>query len=303
MDIIDEAKEDYKIADEGWRDIYEAAREDVKFTYDIDDGQWDTDTLRQRKNRPCITVNKLQKFVRQSRGDFAMNRPSMKVIPVDDKADVQMAELYNAILRQIEYTSNAPVVYDTAYAYALSSSIGFYRIVTEYSDENSFEQDIKIKRIVNPLSVRLDPFAKEFSYEDGRFGFVDDLISEEDYKKLYPKSKVISFEGNKNDALGEWIQDGKIKVSEYFKKESHQKKIGLVSDGQIIVLDKDNIARVNAAGQKIIREREVTYQIVKWYKINGVEVLEETEWAGSQIPLIPMLGDESLLMGNAIIFL
>jgi len=87
MDIIDEAKEDYKIADEGWRDIYEAAREDVKFTYDIDDGQWDTDTLRQRKNRPCITVNKLQKFVRQSRGDFAMNRPSMKVIPVDDKAE------------------------------------------------------------------------------------------------------------------------------------------------------------------------------------------------------------------------
>jgi hypothetical protein len=296
-DIISEAKEKYKIATDGWHEIYDKAREDLRFTYDVDSGQWDEIVLKTRQGRPTITVNKLQKFVRQCRGDFGQNRPSMKVIPADDKADVRMAELYNAILRQIEYTSNAPVIYDTAYSYALSSSIGFFRITTEYSDEDTFNQDIKIKRIVNPFSVHLDPFATEFNFEDGNYGFVEELIDETDYKKRYPKSKIISFDGDKK-LLGDWIQDNKIRLCEYYVKEYYKKKIGLVSDGQIVDLDKKNIELINADGQEVIREREINAHKVKWYKINGVEILEQTDWVGSGIPIIPMFGDEIVVDGK-----
>jgi hypothetical protein len=73
-----------------------------------------------------------------------------------------MAELYNGIIRQIEYLSSAEIAYDTAYMHAVSCSIGFFRIITKYSDDNSFEQDIFIKRVLNPMSIHYDPMAQEF---------------------------------------------------------------------------------------------------------------------------------------------
>lgn len=295
--FIDEAKERYKVAVDGWKDIYDQAREDLKFTYDVDNGQWEQEVLNKRAGRPTITVNKLQKFVRQSRGDFGMNRPSMKVIPVDDKADVQMAELYNGILRQIEYTSNAPIVYDTAYMYALSSSVGFWRLLTEYSGEDTFNQDIKIQRILDPFSVHFDPFAKEFNLEDAEFCFIETLMDEEAFKKKYPKSDLINFDGDPS-VFGEWIKDKKVRLCEYYKKEYFKKKIALLSDGQTIELNKENIQVLPLSGLTVVREREISAHKVKWYLINGLEVLEETEWAGSGIPVIPMFGDEVIVDGR-----
>jgi hypothetical protein len=297
-DIISEAKENYKTACEGWKDIYDSAREDLKFTYDVDSGQWPDNIKADRGNRPTITVNKLQKFVRQCRGDFSQNRPSMKVIPVDDKADVKMAELYNGILRQIEYTSNAPVIYDTAYSCSLAGSIGYFRISTEYTDDNSFDQEIKLKRILNPLSVHLDPFATEFNFEDAEYGFVEELLDNKLFERLYPKANKHEFKGEGNNLLGEWMLQDKIKICEYFKKEYFTTKIGLVSDGQIVKLDKKTIELINADGLKIIRERDVQEHRVKWYKINGAEILDETDWAGSGIPIIPMFGDEVVVDGK-----
>ncbi len=177
-ELLNEAKERYKQATEGWNDIYDEAKNDLKFAYDIDEGQWPQSIRndREKDGRPVITVNKLQKFVRKLRGDNLMNRPRCKVIPVDSVADPQMADLYNGIIRQIEYLSDANIAYDTAYMHAVSGSVGFFRIITKYSEDRNFEQDIFIKRILNPFSVHLDPLAEEFELEDARYGFIEELI-------------------------------------------------------------------------------------------------------------------------------
>ena len=164
--LLEEAKENYRTASEIWAPIYSLAKNDTQFVYDVGDGQWPEDVRRARESRPMITVNKLQKFVRQLRGDQMQNRPRVKVIPVDNSGDVIKAELYNSLIRMIEYRSSAEIAYDTAYANSIASSIGFFRLVTQYSDGNSFDQDIYIKRILNPLSVHFDPTATEFNYED-----------------------------------------------------------------------------------------------------------------------------------------
>ena len=118
----------------GWQYIYDAASDDMKFVYDVDEGQWPDNIRTQRENdgRPVLTVNKLQKTLRRIRGDHKMNPSSMRVLPVDDQADVKTAELYNGIIREIEYLSNAEIAYDTAYNHAISSSIGFFRLITQY---------------------------------------------------------------------------------------------------------------------------------------------------------------------------
>jgi len=298
-EIVKEGKERYKIATEGWRDIYDKAASDLKFVYDIDSGQWPekTRTQREKDGRPVITVNKLQKFVRQLRGDLQQNRPRIKVIPVDDKADVNMAELYNGLIRQIEYLSSASIAYDTAYMHAISCSIGFFRLATRRLD-NSWDQEIFIKRILNPFSVKYDPSAVEFVLEDANWCFIEELIPKKDFCRQYPKAEVQDFGGNET-LFGDWLYQDKVRIAEYFWKEPIKKEIAQLTTGEIVELTKDyTIEKIKELGGEILRERTVDTHKVKWCKFNGVEILEESDWAGKDIPIIPVLGDEIVAGGK-----
>jgi hypothetical protein len=301
-DFIKVMLENYKESVDGWSHIYEAAEKDLSFVYDVGEGQWPSSIRDQRSadGRPVITVNKLQKVLRRIRGDHMMNRPRIKVIPVDDKADVNMAELYNGLIRQIEYLSSAETAYDTAYMHALSASFGFFRLVTQYSDDNSFNQDILIKRIINPLSVHFDPYAQEFTLSDARYCFVEELIDQKVFKKRYPGASVVNF-GSSDDAavFGDWLSGDKIRVAEYFWKEPVKKKIVMLKDGTVIPVDsKMTIEAIKHLGHEIVRDREVESHIVKWCKTSAVETLEESEWPGNDIPIIPVFGDEIVSKGK-----
>lgn len=294
-----EAKERYKIACEGWDDIYDEAKDDLKFVYDIGSGQWPESIRDQREKdgRPVITVNKLQKFVRQLRGDVRQNRPRIKVIPVDDKGDTKSAELYNGLIRQIEYLSDASIAYDTAYMHAVSCSVGYFRLITKYAD-NSFNQDVFVKRILNPFSVRFDPTATEFTLEDAKYCFIEQLVNKEIFKTTYPNAEVTDFDGQK-ELFGDWLNQDKVRVCEYFWKEPVERKLALLQNGEIVELnDKNTKEFIESMGGIIVKERtERTYK-VKWYKLNGAEILEESDWAGKYIPVIPVFGDEIVVDGK-----
>ena len=102
----------------------EDENDDLKFYAGSPDNhwQWPADVLATRgavqgqtiNARPCLTINKLPQHVRQVTNDMRQNRPGAKVIPVDDKADLQVAEVLNGMIRHIEYISDADVAYDTA---------------------------------------------------------------------------------------------------------------------------------------------------------------------------------------------
>lgn len=299
-ELLKEAKERYKQSVMGWSHIYEAATDDLKFVYDVDEGQW-PDSIRSKRaadGRPIITVNKLQKFVRQLRGDQMINRPRIKVIPVDSVADVKTAELYNGLIRQIEYLSSAENAYDTAYMHAVSSSVGYFRLVTKYADDKSFNQDIFIKRILNPMSIHFDPYAVEFELSDARYCFVEDLVEKKEYERLYGKGEAIDFDSSQA-LFGEWMQQDKIRVAEYFYKEPVKKKIVQLETGEIIPIEKKmTIDAIKHLGGVIVKERTIDSHKVIWCKINGVDVLEKSEWPGKDIPIIPVFGDEVIADGK-----
>lgn len=299
---IADIKEAYKEAVDGWAHVYDAATDDIKFVYDVDDGQWPEHIRSQRQNdgRPVLTVNKLQKTLRRIRGDHKMNPSSIRVLPVDDKADPQVAELYNGIIREIEYLSNAPIAYDTAYNHALSSSVGFFRLVTVYEEGDTFEQSIRIKRIVNPMSVHFDPYAQEFSLEDARYCFVEDMLDKKLFKRLYPKAEIQDFDSSSVATIfGDWMQQDKVRVAEYFYKENRKRRIVELRDGTVIPVEKKlTIDALKELGHEIVRERQVDVETLKWVKLNGAEILDEGEWPTSDIPIIPMFGDEVVVDGK-----
>ncbi len=299
---IHDIKELYKESVSGWDHIYTQATEDLKFVYDVDEGQW-PDYIRQQRikdSRPIITVNKLQKTLRRIRGENKMNPVSMRVLPVDDVADPQTAELYNGLIREIEYLSNAEVAYDTAYNHAISSSIGFFRVITLYAEGNTFDQEIRIKRILNPLSVHFDPYAQEFNLEDAKYCFVEELIDKKDFTRKYPKAEMTDFDSSSTATLfGDWLKTDRVRVAEYFYKEPAKIKIVQLMDGSILPLtDKLNIEMIKAAGGVIVRDRTIDASVVKWLKMTGAEIMEESSWPTDDIPIIPMFGDEVVSEGK-----
>ena len=136
------------------------ALDDLRFTRGGED-QWPAEAVKARKEdgRPCMTFNRVPSSLRQITNDQRQNTPSIKVHPVDSGADKETALIIQGVVRHIEYESNADTAYDTAVNNAAACGRGFFRLVTEYESETSFDQVIRFKRERNPLNVFIDPLS------------------------------------------------------------------------------------------------------------------------------------------------
>lgn len=253
--------------------------------------QWPEEVQKQREldKRPCLTINRLPAFLRQVTNEQRQNRPAIKISPVDGGADPETAEVLQGLIRHIEISSNASIAYDTAFEAAATGGFGYFRVLTDYCDADSFDQDIKIERIRNPFSVYFDPHTRCPVYSDARYCFVVTTMSREEFAARWPDADVseIAYAGI-GDSSREWLTEDSVRVAEYFRVEVEQKKLLLLEDGSTVWADE-----VPAGVQLAVkRSRLAERRTIHWAKINGVEVLEERVWPGRWIPVIPVLGDE-----------
>ena len=151
-EILNLARERFKLCEEAERDIRAVGLEDLEFRAG---NQWPEQVKREREldARPCLTINKMPQYVRQVTNEQRQNRPRIKVVHFDDNADLKTAEIIQGIIRNIEVTSNAEAAYDVGFEGAAQKGFGYWRIITEYVDEMSFKQVAKIKTIKNHFSV------------------------------------------------------------------------------------------------------------------------------------------------------
>jgi len=279
--------------------------DDLKFYAGSPDNhwQWPADVLATRgavqgqtiNARPCLTINKLPQHVRQVTNDQRQNRPSGKVIPADDHADVEVAEIFNGMVRHIEYISDADVAYDTACENQVSYGEGYIRILTEYCDENTFDQDIKIGRVRNSFSVYMDPTIQDPTGADAKWCFITEDISRDDYERMYPDSAPITTlqtlgVGDQN--LSQWLTEDTIRVADYYYLDYDRATLNLYPGNVTAFEGTPEDKQLKAIYGKPKRSRESDRVKVKYCKINGYEILEERDWAGKYIPVVRIVGNE-----------
>ena len=284
--------------------------DDLRFAAGSPDNktQWDLQVLAKRQNdpngpRPCLTINKLPQHIFQITNEQRQNRPSIKVMPVDGNADKEVAEILNGIVRHIEYNSDADVAYSTAGEGQTQVGEGYIRVLTDYVDEMSFEQEILICQVKNPFSVYLDPIGLQRD-ATGRYcdwGFIIDDLSEAEFKRRWPKASPINWElvGNGNEWKA-WFPDGKtVRIAEYFYCEYESATICMYADGSV-VLKSDEVAakRYEQAGIEKVGERQTKVKQWRWCKLNGQEELEKQDWAGKYIPVVRIIGNEWMIDGK-----
>ena len=255
--------------------------------------QWDASIRAQRQvqSRPCLTINRTLPFIRQVTNEQRQNRPAIRVLPVDSKADPETAEILNGIIRHIEAASGAETAYDTAFEAAVTAGWGYFRILTEYTDERSFDQDIRIKRIINPFTVYLDSDTNEADRSDAKFGFIVEDIRREDFEQQYPDADPVSFEDNAGvgDDMG-WSDSDTVRIAEYFYIEDEAVKLYQLADGSVV--------EKLPEGVKARAERSALVPRVKWCKITSKDVLDKRDWAGKYIPIVFVSGDETHFDGK-----
>ena len=245
---------------------------------------------RESEGKPCLTLNRLPQFVRQVTGDIRRLNPAIKVTPSDNSASKDVAEIMEGLIRQIEQRSDASSVYEQATEQAAASSIGWFRLRTDYESDKSFDQEILIERIRNSFSVYCDPAAQKSTREDADYIFVTETMRKEAFEDAYPGKTVTDAEHDaETDGLEHWHNEGRVVVSEYYWREYGTRTLVQTVDGQIGYKDE----APDLPKEAIAQEREVETTKIMWAKITGKDVLEgPIEVPCSYIPVFAVTGEE-----------
>lgn len=289
--VLTTALKRFKQAEDAESDIRNKSLQDLRFRAGE---QWDDVIASARKTdaRPCLTINRLPQFIRQVTNDARMNRGDIKIAATADDT-VETAEIIEGMVRHIQVASNADIAYDTASDNQVTMGFGYIRVITDYCYPDSFEQEIKIKRVKNPFTIYFDPNAAEPDYSDAKWCFVVSDMDIDEFKKEYPNaqagSDILSSTG---DNVAGWMKGDNIRVVEYFEVVETPKTIYLMDDGSVIGTKELKAAQEYDPAIQPVNKRMSYDRKVIWRKMTAFEILEEKPWPGKYIPIVPVLGDD-----------
>lgn len=296
-DFVREAIERFDDAqsDSLYTELRRKAQDDYRFAF-MPGYQWDQHLTAKRRRRPCYEFNRARGNIRRVTGQQQQNRAQIKVRPAEG-GDVDTAEIYNGLIRQIENTSDskAKIAHDMAFDWACGGGIGAWGITTAYESEEGFDKCIRIEPIEDPFSVVFDPAARDFHRKDARYCFVSKLIPRSEFKRLYPDKQLVDFNATNGTAANRqwWYQDT-VRIAKYWYKEVEKRVIYLLNDGTVVdATEFDPIADEAAqSGITIQDTREIDQEIVKCVLISGKDKLTKpVEWPGKYIPVVINWGE------------
>lgn len=305
--ILDEVKSNLKYAEDEWKDNYERGIKDKEFVT-VQGAQWDKGSIAERtsKGKPSFEINLLRAYCNQQENTQRQNRPQAKVVPVDNGADPEIAKLLEGLIKDTEEASDFESACDTAVSNAIFSGIGFVRIVTDYVSEQSFNQEPRFMAVHNPQAVYIDPQSKAYDGSDMNWAIVGEWVEKDIITKQYSKDSIADVE---MEQYSDWCndKDNLVRIVEYFKKEEVPDTLWMLTDGTIdfkskILKDSDVTEDDLRAEGLIENERETTRTAIKWYKVSGNKVLDETEFPGKYIPIVPVYGGVTFIEEKRHIF-
>ncbi len=253
--------------------------------------------------RPCLVVDRLSQPVRQISNIIKQASFGFDVMPNGQGADEETAEIFKGILRRVQNESRGESPIEWAADGAIEGGIGWFRLRTDYvhetwtgdpSDPEVFDQEVKLERITNNLTVYCDPSASKPTRSDAQYMFVVEDLDRDEFERRWPKADLRGLEEfqSTGDMQG-WVGDDTIRIAEYWRVTYTDRTFHQHDDGSIV---EGGEAPTGTKQTRVMRT-----PIVTGSKINACEELETWEWAGSRIPVIPILGEELNIDGKPVL--
>lgn len=275
-----------------------AGRDDAKF---VVGKQWDerTEAKRNRANKPTLVFNRLMAFVAQIIGNRLANETDIRVYP-DNGGTKEIAEIREGIIRAIYKNSLADFARDEAYKYQVIGGRGVFALTIDYTSNDVFTQEAKLKAVRDPYSAVFDPLGLEPSGGDCEWGFLTDELPTETFKKKWPKANAVSFQGRAfaSEYSGPWYAQDTVRVVAYWRMVTEGTKIyALMLDGTVQdVTDKETYEYINEIATRddgTAYIREVPNRFAQLYVCSGEQILEGPyNYPMSSIPIYRVPGWE-----------
>lgn len=317
-DLLEMGREQFRLAEAGWKDIREAAIKDQEFYHG---NQWEggLKMLAQQRGEPVIEVNRLPTFVKQIENELRQREMSITFAATDEDGSDKTADILTGIVRGIEQRSNAKAHYIHVAGEngALVPGFGFLKVVVDYSSPSAFDQDITIKSVKDPMTILPDPQALEADFSDAEFWFEMNDYPLNTFKRLFPFAQANSMDFFSGDLRDDWVKDGNIRVVRYWYKKESSSYHFLLDDGTMITeedvddfeIDPDesdesrfawvtNKKTMMKDRKVILRKRKVTKSEIRWCDMTGAEILDEGGWAGKHFPFVAVTGPISIINGR-----
>ena len=280
----------------------EQAVEDTRFAQ-VEGAQWDEKEYKKRKDRPRYSINKIALPLNQAVGDQRQTRISIKVRPKTTGTDEEIAKTYSGLIRNIETSSKFNRIKDNAFKEVINGGIGAWYVTTEYCDDDTFEQDIVIKKITSAAtSVFLESSNTDDNKRGSGWGFVIEEMANDTFEQKYPNADKSDFESNKtNQYYNGWRNQDTTRVADYYEREEYSVELARMTNGKVYELSEKNKSvfdelamegieiEKTADGEEV--KRKTKRHKVTHYKMSGAEILDgPNEWAGQDIPIVMIYG-------------
>lgn len=306
--LIDEATEFFNMVAEYEADARTRYIDDIRFENGDSTNyyQW-PDTLRNSRstdNKPCLTMNMVRQHNLLISNMLRKNKSSPKVVAMGGPATQESALMMKALIRHIEYQSDAQDAYTVARAFQIGPGRGWVRLVTEWVP-GTFDQEIFIRPILDPLTVFIDPNCRQkFTKADAKQALVFDTLPVSEFLEAFPDCEdCVGLQPlGVGTTDGDYLSKHHVRVAEYFRKVTKKDDLlSFVHQGRRATIRKSmlsgNLSRL-ILDDPLTKIRSVMDEVVEWKLIAGSRVIDETLWPGSFIPLIPFIGEETVIDGR-----
>lgn len=294
-----------------WR---EHAKNDLRFvngdTYNH--GQWSDAEYNQRQGtysgnapRVTLTVNKTRQHVLQVENSARQQQQGIKINATGTGAHAVAANALEGIIRHIETRCNAPQnAYMTAIQGQVRQGIGWVHLETDYTDDDSFTQDLYIRSVPNPLSVHWDPNTTEGDHSDMQWAMIVEDVDRAEFERRYNEDadefseSVLPFgdAGSQNT----WTTRHTIRVAIYYRRSERRDWLwsipNIQQDGSVIHttlrqsdMNDDEIAQ---ARELRLQRRRITPNVVERFVVAGGKVIANGDTVFSCVPLVPFICEE-----------
>ena len=309
--IVKEAQKRFNQAAEWESSARDHWLDDTRFAEGDDDNlyQWH-ESVRSMRNKTKLTINLVRAHNKLVINDALQNKQGIQVKPVSHDASYDAAQIYDGIIKHIEYISDAQAAYDTATNHQVIGGWGYWRITTDYVNDIDPDEEIRITRVADPHSIYLDPNIQTYDGSDARWCVIIREVSKDEFEEEYPDSPLSDFRGDVSTSQS-WVKKDTIRIAEYFRKTIKKKD-------RIHILDDDNNSRVRESEVKEAfaelpeenepitqtlkrhsrKSRDTQEEIIEWFKIVGDKVVDENIWPGKYIPIVRVIGEETIIDGK-----
>ena len=265
---------------------------EVTYFLEKPDGQWEPSIIQNMSGRPRYTFDKCNPVVDSIAGEMEQAEFGIKVRPATGEASKDTAAVYDGLIRNIQSISSAKQVFNSSGRKMVASGFDAWRVVHDWGDTDSFEQDLFIKKIANSVDrVWFDTGAEMQDMSDANWAFVLQALTKAEYKEKWPDGSGQSVSDNRTDDVYYYKPD-LIVVGEFLYKKPANKELVLMSNNAVYeVDDKFDSVQAELAEQGIteVRRRTKKSHTVMSRLFDGSDWLtEEKDTVFGYIPVVPV---------------